>query len=146
MIRMNRPQSTIRRGVDPGKRCEIMNEMSLIEVADLERYVRPLDSAIPGEALQRSLKPVDATEQLRSKTNFAAKQIDKVTLTKSRLSDYCTHARQVWSFGKLPQCEPDRGARIERRCCRTLEQMGKKRGLKQVESFLCAVGFEQTVA
>lgn len=55
-----------------------MDEVGLVEVAGLERYVWPVDSGAGGDESQNLLKAADAAEEFGRQANFVAEDVDKV--------------------------------------------------------------------
>ena len=77
MIQVWGSVSRVRAGTQPGEGPEIVDEMRLVEVAAIERDVRPIDLPACSDSVNNLLESTDAAEQFRSQSDLGAKDVSK---------------------------------------------------------------------
>src|SRR5580698_712061 len=64
-------------GIDAGKSAEIVDKMRLVEVAAIQRDVRPFHNTAAFHKIQRLLKAADAAKHFGRESGVIAKQLDE---------------------------------------------------------------------
>ena len=77
MVDMFASMGEVGGGADSRKALEIMDEMGLIEVAAIQRDLRPIDFLSVAEGVQNLLKTQDPAKQFRRQSDGFIKNLDE---------------------------------------------------------------------
>ncbi len=95
MIDVWRLTRQVLRRRDSGERLEVVDEVRLIVVAAIERHLCPFNFLDRMGHLNNPLETADPREQLRSKSNLVAEQLDETALAATDLVNNSRYQRSV---------------------------------------------------
>ena len=107
MVAMLSPLHQIGAGSQSGKRLKIVNEMGLVEIASIQREVRPPDGLLSRDPLQHLLKALHPAEHFWGESDCLLKQGDEALGTHAQLRGHLRDGASLVPILERGQREPD---------------------------------------
>src|SRR5262249_8870642 len=97
------------RGRKPRKRAKLIDEVSLIVVAAVQRYVRPVHVTTRCGSFDCLAEPHEPAIGLGRQAHLLAKYLDEAPLAETHAVTRRRDALAAWNAGEFTECETNRG-------------------------------------